>query len=407
MAELDLTNVFNDCVDRIAQGHSIDDCLRRYPQYASTLRPMLEAGLLVQRIRLQPADVLAAQTHVRQRFEDALRAPPPRRTSFALQFVYAIAAIFIVGFIAVGSLTTLSQNSLPGDPLYGAKIFGEGLQRSLFDNEALEASFDQRRVQEIQQLLALGRSEDVTFSGIITAQNGTDWVIASLPITVSLDIPNAASAQIGDEVQVTARTTESRTLTALTIQISEPATAPLPTPTINTLVPTVAVPTQTPSPSLTPTQTITNTPQPSTTKPIPASTHLPTQSPPPTISTIPHIIILTPTECVAARPSGWVTYQIRSGDSLSALASGQSISLAELMVINCIADAGLIVVGETIYLPSAPSIAPTVPSSSTQSSGSDNSGSSNSGNSDPTDDHGGGSDSGHDGGGSDDGSGHT
>lgn len=166
---------------------------------------MLESGLLVQRMRVQPADVLAAQTRVRQRFEDALRAPPPRRTSFALQFVYARSAIFIVGFIAVGSLTTLSQNSLPGDPLYGAKTFSEDLQRSLFDNDALEASFDQHRVQEIQQLLALGRSEDVTFSGIITAQNGTNWVIASLPITVSLDVPNATAARIGDEVRVAAR----------------------------------------------------------------------------------------------------------------------------------------------------------------------------------------------------------
>ncbi len=56
MAELDLTNVFNDCVDRMAQGQSIDDCLRRYPQYTSTLRPMLEAGLLVQRMRFnQPS----------------------------------------------------------------------------------------------------------------------------------------------------------------------------------------------------------------------------------------------------------------------------------------------------------------------------------------------------------------
>jgi len=91
---------------------------------------------------------------------------------------------------------------------------------------------------------------------------------------------------------------------------------------------------------------------------------------------------------------------------LSGLATGKALSLAELMSINCITVASRIVVGETIYLPSAPSIAPTSTSSSNQGSGSDNSGSSI-----PTDDHGGNSDSGHggsgSGGGSDDGSGHT
>ena len=53
MAELNLTEVFNDCVDRLTQVQSIDDCLRRYPHYASTLRPMLEAGVLVQRMRIR------------------------------------------------------------------------------------------------------------------------------------------------------------------------------------------------------------------------------------------------------------------------------------------------------------------------------------------------------------------
>jgi len=408
MAEIDLTNVFDDCVDRLARGQSLDDCLRRYPQYSSTLRPMLEAGLLVQRMRVHPTELVAAQTRVRNRYEDALRAPPPKRTGFIRQFTYAIAAIFMIGFITFGSLTAVSQNSLPGDAMYGIKTFSEGLQRSLFDNEALEASFDQRRVQEILQLLALGRVEDVAFTGTIAAQNGTNWVIASLPIIVSPDIPNASASKIGDQVSVTARTSEVHTLTALSILISESATAPLPTPT-STLVPTVNVPSQTPSPNLTPTITVTSTPRSSATNLVPSLTPFPTQMPSPAISAVPQIIILTPTECVASRPTGWVSYQIKSGDTLSALASGQSISLGELMSVNCISDASHIVVGETIYLPKTPSIAPTVTSNS-QSSGNNNSGSNNSGGSSPTDDHEGGSDGGHggsSGGGSDDGSGHT
>lgn len=424
MAELDLTNAFNDCVDRLAQGQSIDECLRRYPQFASALRPMLEAGLLVRRIQIQPADVAASQMRVRRRFEDALRAPPPRRTSPISRVVLALAAVLIVGVVSIGSLTALSQGSLPGDSLYGVKTFSEGLQQSLFDNDALEASFNQRRIQEIQQLLALGRSEEVTFSGIITVQNGTNWIIASLPVIVQPDVPNASTAHLNDEVQVTARTTEQRTITAIRVQIVESAASPMPTPTVSTLVPTVVIPTQTPTVTATnvpsATATLTFTPQPTNTQVIPTRTSAPTTVP--TTASTPQIIISTPTtaQCTPTRPDNWVSYQIRAGDTLSALATNTEISLTNLMSVNCITDAGRIVVGETIYLPRLPNIASTVPptTSSNPDAGSNNSGtgSNDSGNVSPTDDHGGDSDnsghggnsgSGGSGGGSDDGSGHT
>lgn len=382
MAELDLTNVFNDCIDRLTQGQSVDECLRRYPQYALSLRPMLEAGLLVQRMRVQPAEVLLAQTHVRRRFEDALRAPAHRQASSISRFIYAIAALLIIGVVALGSLTAASQTSLPGDTLYSVKTFSEGLQRSLLDSDALEANFNQRRIQEIQQLLALGRAEDVTFSGTIDFQNGIIWTIASLPITVPTDIPNAAALHVGDKVEVTARTSELHALTALSIRIIEPAPTLLPTitATAQTLTPT-----DTATPTLTPTFTATN--------PIPTVTSIPpTQAPQVTATVIP------PTVCVPTPPNGWVSYQIQSGDTLSALASGQSISLAELMAVNCIADASHIVVGETIYLPHAPSTAPIATNSSNQGPGSSDSGSNDSGNPNPTDDHGGSSNSGRGGG---------
>ena len=106
-----------------------------------------------------------------------------------------------------------------------------------------------------------------------------------------------------------------------------------------------------------------------------------------------------------------ITYQIQSGDTLSELASKTSITLTELMTINCITDAGRIIVGETIYLPRTPSISVTA-TSSTSNQGSEGN---NSNSSSPTDDHGGGSDSSHGGsgngdsgkGGSDDGSSHS
>ena len=429
MAELDITNAFNDCVDRIAQGQSIDDCLRRYPQFTSTLRPMLEAGLLVQRMRIQPAEVQMAQNHARRRFEDALRAPPPRRTSDVRRVVYAMAAVLIIGFISVGGLATVSQNSLPGDTLYGAKTFTEGLQKSLFDSDDLETSFNQRRIQEIQQLLALGRSQEVAFNGMISSQTGTNWVIASLPVVVPNDVATATSTRVGDQVTVVASTSTTSVLTALSIQVLESAETPIATPTVTT-VPATAEPTQTasltsttaPSATATPTNSstatlITTTPQPSPTTPVPTATRI-TPTKLPTATVIPTIIIVTSTQCAPTRPDGWVNYKIRTGDTLSALASSGSATLAEVMAVNCITDASRIYVGETIYLPKAPSISPTATTSSSPNSGSGNtdSSSNNPEEASPTDDHSGGNDNSDDGSddssgsgssGSDDGSGHT
>jgi hypothetical protein len=240
--------------------------------------------------------------------------------------------------------------------------------------------------------LALGRTEDVSFNGTITFQNGIIWTIASLPITVPVDIPNAAALHIGDKVEVTARTSELHALTALSIQIVEPTSTP---------IPTIAIPTQTSSPTDTATPTL--TPTFTATQPIPTATRIPpTQAPQFTATAI------SPTECVLPPPNGWASYQIRSGDTLSTLASGQSISLAELMAVNCITDASHIVVGETIYLPSTPPTVPIATNNSNQGPGGNNSGSNNSGNPNPTDDHGGSDNSGHgsnDSGGSDDHSG--
>ncbi|MBI1280257.1 MAG: LysM peptidoglycan-binding domain-containing protein [Anaerolineaceae bacterium] len=382
MAELDLTNAFNDCVDRLAQGQSIDDCLRRYPQFESSLRPMLEAGLLVRRIHTQPEEVLAAQAHVRRRFEDALRAPAPKRQTNFSRLIYALAAILIIAFISVGSLTAVSQNSLPGDPLYSAKRFSESLQQSILNSDDLESSFNQRRVQEIQQLLALGRTELVTFKGVITNKNGTNWTVGSLLVYVESTISDAAFAHIGDEVIVMGHTTESRTVVATAIQILKPASTPVPTALIPTQTLDITA-TPTPGPSLTI----------STTQHVATETIIPTtRTPVPTLTVRPLPTVLTPTVCAPVQPNGWVSYQIRSGDTLSGLASTTSITMAELMLVNCITDASRIFVGETIYLPRIPAVLPSAAATATtnQSSG-NNSSSSNNSNQDspkPTDDHG-------------------
>src|SRR5262245_9844593 len=73
MASTDLSTAFNDCIDRLAKGQSIEDCLRNYPEQVHELRPMLEVGLLIHHARISPGEVVQAKDRVRFRLEEHKR----------------------------------------------------------------------------------------------------------------------------------------------------------------------------------------------------------------------------------------------------------------------------------------------------------------------------------------------
>jgi LysM repeat protein len=379
MAERDLINAFDDCIDRLNDGETLDACLRVYPQYAADLRPMLMAGQVAQRARIDPQEVRAAQSRGRERLRLAMQQAPiqPQRSNtvpFTRLLAQAAAIILILG-VFLGGAALAAESSLPGDPLYGYKRFTEGVRLALpGDREALAEQFAQRRLSEIRQLLAIDRAESVDFSGMVESIEASDWQVAGLSLIVPDGTPGAQAVFVNDYVAVQAYTGTDSTLTAERITLVERGEQP-PLPTATDL-PTI-------TPTLTATQTLTATTTPS---PSPSSTQPPTVSPAATQSSGASQI------CIPTPPPNWVLYSIRSGDTLSGLAGQTGITLEQLMAVNCLTDPRLIVAGQQIYLPFAPA-----PSSSGSGGQSDNSGSgSNSGSG------GSGSNSGRGGGSSDD-----
>jgi len=59
-------------------------------------------------------------------------------------------------------------------------------------------------------------------------------------------------------------------------------------------------------------------------------------------------------ECDAVVPDGWSTYTIVEGDTLYDIALASGATLEELIAVNCLPDTGVVVVGETIYVPLIP-----------------------------------------------------
>lgn len=342
MSNADLVNIFDECVDRLAAGESIDACLVDFPQVADVLRPMLETGLLVQRARVPSAETAEAQARVRPRFEEALRAAPIRRIYPLRRLVTLAASLLIVLFVAAGGATAYAQNALPGDALYGLKLFSENARLAI-SGEGLRQQFAERRVLEVRELLAINRVESVVFQGILSSQDGFNWVVAGIAVQVNAATTGAETVNVGDLIEVRGVTVGVVIAQEIVlIEAEEESVLPPSSATI------------TPSASMTPTVT-------------PSPTRTPDASPTATATEWPTVIFLTATPACGVQPDGWVVYRVRSGDTLSFLSSSRGITIEELMAVNCLTDARRIFVGQELFLPpGAPAVQP---SGSSQSSG--------------------------------------
>jgi hypothetical protein len=340
MVESDLNSAFDDCIDRLADGYSVDDCLRRYPDLAASLRPMLEAGLLARRALYPASEVAQAQYRVHLRVAQATADVAPlavnRRAAPARRWLSMVATLIVVFAALLAGAAFGADSSLPGDTLYPFKLMTESVRLALSNNSALSEQFARRRTDEIKQLLALGREAQVDFTGEVQAIDGQDWQVAGLDLDVAPTIPEASLVRVGDEVAVTARTTSNSELVAITIKLVDERREQLPL-------------------TDTPVSTPTNAPTTTATL-MPTNTRRPTATATNTLAIQQQLPIVTPTSevCLPSQPDGWVIYSIRAGDTLSGLAGSTGISLEELMRVNCLTNPGLIVAGQKLFLPFAP-----------------------------------------------------
>ncbi|MBE0690185.1 MAG: hypothetical protein IH587_08710 [Anaerolineae bacterium] len=165
MDERQLSDALNVCVDRLAMGYSIEDCLNMYPEYEDVLRPLLHAGLASGRAVYSTQEVNAAKSSARLRFEQALDAPWSRsRPARWPSTVAALAAAFV---LVLAGLVMASQSSLPGEPLWGLKRLTETVQLALSGGDAQQDQVAQRRIEEIALLLVRKQAAAVTFEGIV------------------------------------------------------------------------------------------------------------------------------------------------------------------------------------------------------------------------------------------------
>jgi hypothetical protein len=166
-----LENIFNDCLERMAQGESIEDCLRSYPKEAAELEPLLRTVLDIEEraLPVHPRPEFENQTRVRlggahlyARRQKQLK----RSWTFVWQRGWAYALTAILVFLCASAGTAVaSSNALPDNPLYQVKLATEQV-RLVFafsdaDKADLHTQFAEHRVQEIAATASQGKTEQV------------------------------------------------------------------------------------------------------------------------------------------------------------------------------------------------------------------------------------------------------
>jgi hypothetical protein len=197
----ELLSAFDEGLNRLAAGEPVSAILARHPRLAGDLRPMLEAAQAAHRLGADAWVPAAAQNRSRAQFlthAAALRGRPPARGFLGLAAVKAwalanraaaVTLAFVLGFVlGTYGVVSASAESLPGEPLYTVKRVYERTQLWLsldtHAREALESDFNDRRVQEVERLLAGARRAEVQFGGLLDSRDGERWMVAGIRVIV-------------------------------------------------------------------------------------------------------------------------------------------------------------------------------------------------------------------------------
>lgn len=282
------------CLQEIERGADLETALRRFPDLAAELRPLLQAALAAKRLAAPhpPQEtVLRVRARILQRSAELRgveakrgameRRPRPFFLPFTKKFAVAFSVIALLltmsGLGGIG-IVTASASALPDERLYPVKRSWENLRLIFaFDpnaRAALETQFYYERLSEVTTLLAEGRIAPVEFAGIYL-QTGGQIFVSGIHVAIlnSTALPQEG-LQNGDAVLVFGTTTLSGIVQANAIQLlPNPSLAPpanpypLPAPTIQAAPspsPQTPAVTATPTPSVQPATIVPQPTQPPT-----------------------------------------------------------------------------------------------------------------------------------------------
>jgi len=160
-------NIFDDCLERLARGDTLMQCLESHPEQAEQLEPLLR---MAQTARETSAILPHPDFRARARYEfhsalqEAVSKKRPSLFGLRTRLVTAMVALSII-LVSGGGTVVMASSSMPDNPLYPLKLASEEVQMVLTpsDIDKAEVCFMQadRRVDEIVYLADKGDAQQV------------------------------------------------------------------------------------------------------------------------------------------------------------------------------------------------------------------------------------------------------
>jgi hypothetical protein len=153
----------------LVKGETVEECLRRYPEHARELKPLLETATATKKATaVQPSPEF--RERARQQFYAALRQMPAqkKRAGFSWggqpQWATVVAVVLAILLVSSGTVAAAS-GSMPDQPLYPVKLASEQVRLALtfspLHRAELYARLADRRVLEIVYLASKNKPEQV------------------------------------------------------------------------------------------------------------------------------------------------------------------------------------------------------------------------------------------------------
>jgi hypothetical protein len=145
----DLETILDTCLYQIEEGEaSVEECLRRHPEHAAQLRPLLQAAKKLSRAR----DVVPDPDYrmrARSQLNVYMQQNPQRKRVSPVLWRFTIAFVTVM-MLFLASGTAFAQQALPGDTLYSWKLTSEQLWRlTSRDGLGVDIALSQRRMNEL------------------------------------------------------------------------------------------------------------------------------------------------------------------------------------------------------------------------------------------------------------------
>lgn len=169
-----MEDILNNCLERMLEGESIEDCLKDYPWQASELEPLLKTSfeLIQKSAAIQPAPEFKVRVYLQlqERLHakrEAAQKKVEKKTVVSIwhrRWAMAMTTVLVV-FLAGAGTIMASTDALPDEPLYAVKMATEHARIALASSDEARAELHIQcagcRIVEIAEVARQGKSDEI------------------------------------------------------------------------------------------------------------------------------------------------------------------------------------------------------------------------------------------------------